>query len=490
MAGKAQHLIPIFGPENAYFVGAMKYSRDQNDAIQTYLSQLSRFPRPTAAQEAEAAESLIRSRRRLRRCILQSDFVLRRVSKLLGRLRRKQGRLDHTLGFATTNSAERGRVARLLPAVLKQLSQAERGNRRDFVAVVNKHSTRDQRQAARRAMAERRRAAAAAVGSLRLRTRHLQHWQRQLAEMSAKVERLAEERRKWLKHGDTHDLTRIRRELCPLMWSTLETPGALRRHMARCRRHQQEYERAKQYLVSSNLRLVVALAKRYRNRGVSFLDLIQEGSAGLLHAVDRWDPRKGKLGTYATWWVRQAVKEAVHTQGRMIRLPDRIVDHWRRMQGAVRTLVERHGVRPDVEMVAEMAGLSPEQADHVLRIHREPLSLDRPLEADDGAAVRDLIEDHRPHTPIQALTHGHLKQRLADVLTELNDRQRTVIVLRYGLLDGQQRTLDEVGRLLSITKEGVRQIEMRAVDRLRHPMHSRRLRGFLDWDEKHKIHGG
>ncbi|MGH7194937.1 MAG: sigma-70 family RNA polymerase sigma factor, partial [Candidatus Saccharimonadales bacterium] len=324
-------------------------------------------------------------------------------------------------------------------------------------------------------------------GQLRLRTRQLQHWQRQLAEVAAKVERLAQERRRLREQGALDNAISINGELCPLKWLTLETPAALTRHMARCRRHETEYERAKQYLVSSNLRLVVALAKRYRHRGVGFLDLIQEGSAGLLHAVDRWDPRKGKLGTYATWWVRQAIKEAVHTQGRMIRLPDRIVGHWRRMQGAVRTLVERHGVRPDVEMVAELAGLSPEQADHVLRIHREPLSLDRPLGADDGAAVGEMIQNTRSQPSLQALTNGHLKQRLADVLTELNDRQRTVIVLRYGLLDGQQRTLDEVGRLLSITKEGVRQIESRAVRRLRHPAQSRRLQGFLDWGEKHRI---
>ncbi|HJT30895.1 MAG TPA: RNA polymerase sigma factor RpoD/SigA [Pirellulales bacterium] len=468
----------------------MKFSRDQSETIQTYLSQLARFPRPTAAEESAAAEALMRSRRRLSRCILQSDFVLRRVAKLLRRLRRRQGRLDHTIGFATTDTAERSRITKLLPIVLREVSAVERSNRQDFKFVVSRHSTREQRQAARRRMGERRRAAAAAVARLRLRTRQLQHWQRQFAEVAARVERLADERRRLRVRGAFDEARSVARELCPLKWLTLERPQALGRHLARCRRHESEYERAKQYLVSRNLRLVVAVAKRYRNRGVSFLDLIQEGSAGLLHAVDRWDPRKGKLGTYATWWVRQAVKEAVHTQGRMIRLPDRIVQHWRRMQGAVRTLVERHGVRPDVEMVAELAGLSPEQADHVLRIHREPLSLDRPLDADDGAAVGELLQDPRPHTALQTLSHGQLKQRLADVLTELNDRQRTVISLRYGLLDGQQRTLDEVGRLLSITKEGVRQIESRAVDRLRHPAHSRRLRGFLDWDEKHRINGG
>ncbi len=465
----------------------MKYSHDQSEAIQTYLGQLSRFPRPTAAEESAAAEALMRSRRRLSRCILQSDFVLRRVAKLLRRLRRRQARLDHTIGFATTDTAERGRVTKLLPLVLKELIKTERGNRRDFATMISKHATAEQRRAARRAIKHRRRTAAAAVGQLRLRPRQLQHWQRQLSDVAAKIERLAQEHRRLHERGASDDARSINRELCPLRWLTLDTPAALRRHMARCRRHENEYEQAKQYLVSRNLRLVVALAKRYRHRGVGFLDLIQEGSAGLLHAVDRWDPRKGKFGTYATWWVRQAIKEAVHTQGRMIRLPDRIVEHWRRMQGAVRTLVERHGVRPDVEMVAELAGLSPEQADHVLRIHREPLSLDRPLDADEGAAVGELIQDSRSHTPLQAVTHGQLKQRLADVLTELNDRQRTVIVLRYGLLDGQQRTLDEVGRLLSITKEGVRQIESRAVTRLRHPAQSRRLQGFLDWDEKHRI---
>lgn len=471
-------------------VNTMRHTRESSDAIQDYLNQLARFPRPTAAEEAAAAERLTRSRRCLGRCILRSDFVLRRVTKLLKRLRRRQARLDHTIGFATTNTAERSRIAKLLPVVLKKLLRTERANRHDFAVVVGKNSTSDQRSAARKSITVRRRKAVRAVARLRLRTRQLQHWQRQLADVAVRMQRLADERRQLRQRGAWADAKQAARELCPLMWLTLDTPSTLRRHLAVCRRHEEQYERVKQYLVSNNLRLVVAVAKRYRHRGVSFLDLIQEGSAGLLHAVDRWDPRKGRFGTYATWWVRQAVKEAVHTQGRMIRLPDRIVEHWRRMQGAVRTLVERHGIPPDVEMVAELAGLSPEQAEQVLRMHREPLSLDRPLDAEDGAAVGDLLQDNRPQTPLQSLSHGHLKQRLADVLTELNDRQRTVIVLRYGLLDGQQRTLDEVGRLLSITKEGVRQIESRAVDRLRHPAHSHRLRGFLDQDEKHRIKGG
>jgi RNA polymerase primary sigma factor len=234
------------------------------------------------------------------------------------------------------------------------------------------------------------------------------------------------------------------------------------------------------------LRLVVSIAKRYRHRGVGFLDLIQEGNAGLLQAVDRWEPRGGKFATYATWWARQAVKEAVHVQSRTIRLPEQVVDRLRRIQGATRSLVHQHGFRPNVEAIASKAGMSTEQAERMLQIYREPFSLDQPFDEESKAAMGDFLVDHRRSGPAEDLTRQQLKARLADVLTDLNERQRTVISLRYGLLDGSQRTLDEVGRLLSLTREGVRQIELRAVERLRHPTRSRLLRGFLDLDDSHK----
>jgi RNA polymerase primary sigma factor len=468
---------------------------ENNESLQAYLGQMSRHPRLTVSQEKEAAQRLMTARRCLRACILSNDFVLDKVAKLLERLRQRELRLDHTIGFSSNDAVERQRVVLLLPTAIRQLRVILRDNRRDFAQVMSRTVHVDQRCAAWRRMAARRRAAVAMVNQIGVRTRHLQHWQRQLESFGTEMQELAG-RIAALRESSsseprsTEQIIALRRQLHSLARQTMHSPSTIRRHLACCRRYHREYEEVKQFLVSSNLRLVVAIAKRYRHRGVSFLDLIQEGNSGLLQAVDRWDSKGGKFSTYATWWVRQAIKEAVHIQPRTIRLPEQVVERLRRIQGATRSLVQQHGFRPDVETIAHKAGMSAEQADRVLRIHREPFSLDQPLDDQNDAPMGDLIIDHRRSGFGEDLSRQQLKARLSDVLTELNERQRAVLSLRYGLLDGSQRTLDEVGKLLSLTREGVRQIELRAVERLRHPTRSRLLRGFLDIDEMHKINEG
>lgn len=451
---------------------------------------MSRFPRLTPSEELAAAERLTGSRRRLRTCLLSCDFVLARVLRLLERLQQRELRLDHTIGFSSNDAAERNRVSALLPEVIGLLRIVLRDTRRDFAQVMRRSLPIHLRRAAWRRMADRRRDAVKAVEKIGIRTRHLQRWQRQLEALGVQTLRLSRKIATAKLNAAEEELAAARRSLRGLMRQTLQSPSTLRRHLDCCRRHDREYEAAKQFLVSSNLRLVVAIAKKYRHRGVGFLDLIQEGNAGLLHAVDRWDPKGGKFTTYATWWVRQAVKEAVHMQSRTIRLPEQVVERLRRIHGAARSLVHQHGFRPNLEAIARQAGMSAEQAERILQIHREPFSLDQPLDDDAKAAMGDFLIDHRRSAVAEDLSREQLKARLADVLTELNERQRAVISLRFGLLDGSQRTLDEVGKLLSLTREGVRQIELRAVERLRHPTRSRLLRGFLDIDEMHKINKG
>lgn len=468
----------------------MRASRENSDSLQAYFNQMARFPRLTPAEEAAAAAKLLSARRRLRACILSSDYVLAKVTRLLQRLERRKLRLDHTIGFSSSNADERRRVRALLPKAIARLRRILRDNRRDFAQFRRRGLPPAERRAAWQRMAARRRAGRQLVNRIGVRTRHLQRWHRQLQAAEAEISLLTRRIAAGLAAGTTGLLEQGRTRLRELLRETLHTPGTLRRHVEACRRHEREYEETKQLIVSSNLRLVVAMAKRYRNRGVGFLDLIQEGNAGLVQAVDRWDPRGGKFATYATWWVRQAMKEALHIQPRTIRLPEQVVERLRRIHGAARTLVQQHGVRPDVETLANKAGMSAEQAERMLRIHREPFSLDQPFDQDSEAAMGEMIVDHRCSGLAENLSREQLKSRLADVLTELNERQRAVISLRFGLLDGSQRTLDEVGKLLSLTREGVRQIELRAVERLRHPARSRLLQGFIDVDEAHRINKG
>lgn len=464
----------------------MRASRDNSDSLQAYLDQMARFPRLTPAEETAAASKLLKARQRLRACILSSDFVLIKVARLLERLEQRKLRLDHTIGFASSNAEERRRVRALLPKAIERLRLILRDNRRDFAQARRRSLPLDQRRAAWRRMGARRRTARRLVDRIGIRTRHLQRWQRQLESAGAEVSLLLRRIAAGQAAGTTGLLEQGETRLRELLRETRQTPRTLRRHLEACRRHEREYEETKQLIVSSNLRLVVAMAKRYRNRGVGFLDLIQEGNAGLVQAADRWDPKGGKFATYATWWVRQAMREALHIQPRTIRLPEQVVDRLRRIHGAAQSLQQQHGFRPDVETLARTAGMSTEQAERMLRIHREPFSLDQPFDRDSDAAMGEMIVDHRA-SGLDDFSREQLKSRLADVLTELNERQRAVISLRFGLLDGSQRTLDEVGKLLSLTREGVRQIELRAVERLRHPARSRLLRGFLDAEETHKM---
>lgn len=468
----------------------MRTVHENNEALRAYLAQMARHPRLTAEQENEAAERLMASRQKLRNCLLTSDFVLRKVGRLLRRLEQRKLRLDHTMGFSSNDPVERRRVEKLLPEVLNQIRCTLRDNRGDFEQVLHRNHSHEARRAAWRRIVVRRRRATAAVNEIGVRTRHLQRWQRQFEDL---VARMQQQRRQAVvaRHSDSPEQARLaRRRLWMLVRQAGHTPATARRHLECCRQSERQYEDAKHFLVSSNLRLVVALAKRYRHRGVSFLDLIQEGNSGLVHAVDRWEPTGSKFSTYATWWVRQAIKEAVHIQPRTIRLPEQVVDRLRRIQGATRSLLQQHGFHPDLEAIAQKAGMSPEQTEKMLRIHHEPFSLDQPFDGHSEGAIGEMIVDYRRQGFEDDVTREQLKSRLADVLTELNERQRAVISLRFGLLDGSQRTLDEVGKLLSLTREGVRQIELRAVERLRHPTRSRLLRGFLDIDEMHKMNQG
>ena len=465
----------------------MQYARENNEAIQLYLREMGRIPRLSPAEESAAADELVAARRCLRHYLLMSDYMQAKVAAVLRRLIRRQRRSECTVGDSYED-ADQTRMSRLIPRALKRIRDSLRLNRQDLRSVMRPRAPRRELW---RSIVARRRRVASAINRLGIRTWQLQRWQRQVAAIEAEMRRLANSAAALRGAPQNDERARAtRRNLRQLMRRMGESPTMLNRRLARARSCQRRYEAAKQRLVAANLRLVVWAAKRSRHRYVSFLDLIQEGNAGLLQAADRWDPDKGNFGTYATWWVRQAIRRSVTTHSRTVRLPERVVQNARRVEGAARALEHQNQGRPDYQAIARLAGVSEEQAEQMLRMHRRPLSLDQPFGPTGDSHAAELLQDPSRQAPLEEMTRGHLKQRLADVLTELNDRQRTVISLRFGLLDGRQRTLDEVGKLLSLSRERVRQIEAVAVERLRHPTRSHRLRGFLDLDDKHTMNRG
>lgn len=450
-----------------------------DDPVRLYLLQMGGNPLLTRASEVSSARQIELWRRKFRHTMLANDFILAGAVNLLERVKAGTVRLDRTIEVAVTNTKEKARFLQRLGPNLATLRLIEQEKARLFRIAMSRSVPLERRRAAWRRLVRQRNKAVRLVEEMHLRIQRLTPLLKQLRAIGCRLDevrgRLGE------RAIAVTDREQIRQEHRRLLLSTRESRRTLARRLTALEDLQQRYDAAKRELAAGNLRLVVSIAKRYRHRGLSFLDLIQEGNSGLMRAVDKFEHARGfKFSTYATWWIRQAITRAIADQSRTIRVPVHMVDTMTKLRNASRLFVQRHGREPNIEEMAELTGLSVEEAQCIWRMSRQPVSLDQPLGESEDGAVGDFVSDQRDEDPLQEINQQSLKSVIGRALEGLSYREREIIRLRFGLADGYSYTLEEVGTLFDVTRERVRQIEAKAVEKLREPGLHAQLSGFVD----------
>ncbi|HEY3968959.1 MAG TPA: RNA polymerase sigma factor RpoD [Planctomycetaceae bacterium] len=472
-AGKAPKIIEIPTGET---------SKRIDDPVRMYLTQMGEIPLLTREQEISLAKKIEITRKRFRRELLESDYVMKSALDILMRVHRSELPFDRTIKVSMTEGLEKTQITGRMPHNLRTLEELRKQNIADFTTVMAQDSSTEDRETARQNLILRRRKMVTLLEELSLRTQRLQPAIKRLEQISERMTDLERQidRMKNLKSA-RDERANLQRELHDLMGMTLETPTSLRRRLESVESRFAEYEHSMRELSGGNLRLVVSIAKKYRNRGLSFLDLIQEGNTGLMRAVDKYEYRRGyKFSTYATWWIRQAITRAIADQARTIRIPVHMIETMSKLRRVSKTLLQENAREPTLEETAEAARVSLDETRRVMRISRHPISLDRPVGESEDSYFGEFIEDDATDSPVDSATQEMLKEKIDHVLKTLTYREREIIKLRYGLGDGYTYTLEEVGRIFKVTRERVRQIEAKAVRKLQHPVRAKQLKGFLD----------
>jgi RNA polymerase primary sigma factor len=457
-------------------------SRRIDDPVRMYLTQMGEIPLLTREQEISLAKKIEITRKRFRRHLLESDYALKQSIDILKKVNCGDLPFDRTIKVSVTEGLEKNQILGRMPHNLRTLEILRDRSIEDFELVITPGTAASEIKAAQHRLAGRRRKMVTLLEELSLRTQRLQPTMRRLEQISNRMDHL-QRQIDGMRHlkSARDERANLQKELHDLMQMTLETPDSLRQRLEDVRERFGAYEQAMRELSGGNLRLVVSIAKKYRNRGLSFLDLIQEGNTGLMRAVDKYEYRRGyKFSTYATWWIRQAITRAIADQARTIRIPVHMIETMSKLRKVSKRLLQEKGREPTIEETAEAAGVSLEETRRVLKISRHPISLDRPVGESEDSYFGDFIEDDSTESPVNSATQEMLKDKIDVVLKTLTYREREIIKLRYGLGDGYTYTLEEVGRIFKVTRERVRQIEAKAVRKLQHPVRSKQLKGFLD----------
>ena len=455
--------------------------RKIDDPIRMYLTQMGEIPLLTREEEINLARKIELTRLAFRRKVLESDYCSRAAVEILQQVDEGALPFDRTMKMSSGETHERSVIKARIPVNMDTVNKLLDRNT-DIFAASGQTDDADVIRQNLKQIRRNRRKIASLLEELSLRTSRIQPMMKKLQGIQQKMHQL----QKLIETGptqdyDPEDIEAMKQELMGMQELILETPNQLDKRLRAVEAVHAQYEGAKRNLSGGNLRLVVSIAKKYRNRGLSFLDVIQEGNTGLMRAVDKYEYRRGyKFSTYATWWIRQAITRAIADHARTIRIPVHMIETMSKLRTISKNLLQKFGREATIEEIAEVAKMSISETRRVLKISKHPFSLDRPIGESEDSYFGDFIEDDTAESPVQSATQEMLKDRIDEVLTTLTYREREIIKLRYGIGDGYTYTLEEVGRIFKVTRERVRQVEAKAIRKLQHPVRSRKLEGFMD----------
>ncbi len=454
-----------------------------DDPVRMYLTQMGEIPLLTREQEINLARQIEVTRRHFRSLIMATGFSIREGLQIIEDVEGGRLAFDRTLKVSTSGfEPGKSEVSARLKGSIETLRTLHVRQTEDYRVYLGGKGNEKQRHLLLQRIGWGRRKASHLLEEVQIQLKKVRPMielvrekHQEMATLERRLRHFPADRR------DSPEYKELRSDFEALQIQALESPRRLAARLKLIDLRYAEYEEAKRDLSSGNLRLVVSIAKKYRNRGLSFLDLIQEGNTGLMKAVEKYEYRRGyKFSTYATWWIRQAITRSIADQARTIRIPVHMIETMSKLRNVTKKLVQQLGREPTIEEISKYSDISIEEAKRVMKISKHPISLDRPIGEGDDSYFGDFIEDESAVSPVSAAAQEMLKEKIMGVLHTLSFREREIIKLRYGIGDGYTYTLEEVGRIFKVTRERVRQIEAKAVRKLQHPVRSRMLEGFLE----------